>query len=170
MRRGLVPLIGRELIRKNIIKEYKDNHILVKLSKTVFNNFGSANINRKPDHDVILRNILIKDKKAIAKEIPVWRDPPKIITGHIDLIRIEDDVLEIVDYKPEGNFMRSIPQVAYYGYLLGKKFGLGIDEIKCISFNKDYAWRYDPFILFEELQKILKRLGKNDFDWLNYLD
>jgi len=163
LNKGIVPSIGREFINRNIIKEVGKEYILVSLSSKVFENFVKAKINRIPNHDVILRNILLKDENSIAKEIPIWMDPPNTITGHIDLIRISNNILEVADYKPEGNFMRSIPQVAFYGYLLAKKFGLDSSEINCISFNRELAWIYNPFIIFEELNTILKGV------WNNYL-
>ena len=47
-----------------------------------------------PGHEPILKNILIKDKDAIAIEVPIWNEERnKEVTGHIDLVQIENDVV-----------------------------------------------------------------------------
>ena len=76
----------------------------------------------KPNHEHVLKHILREDDKSLATEIPIWTKNPKSVTGHIDLLRNDGNVIQVVDYKPEGNFVRSIPQVAYYGFIIKKKF------------------------------------------------
>ena len=107
-----------------------------------------------PGHDPILKNILIKDNDAIAIEVPIWSEEEnKEITGHIDLIQIENDSVKVIDYKPEGNFLLSLPQVAMYGFLVKSK--LKLNKVKCISFNKQGAWEYDPTILKMDIKDYL---------------
>ena len=95
--------------------------------------------------------ILIKDKDSIAIEVPIWSvSKDNHLTGHIDLIQIEDNIIKIIDYKPEGNFLFSLPQVATYGLLI--KELIHVEKINCISFNKNFAWEYNPEILLTELK------------------
>ena len=137
----------------------------------------------KPSHDEVLTRILLKNENTIALETPVWtRRQTKLtdfiqteqefcfsfncsLTGHIDLLMFDsqDDRLVVVDYKPEGVFLRSLPQVATYGLLL--KRILGISEIKCISFRKEDAWVYDPEILRTVIEKLLKIHGDPLLKW-----
>ncbi|GAG53977.1 unnamed protein product, partial [marine sediment metagenome] len=115
-----------------------------------------------------LKNILIKDRNSIAIEIPVWNDAEnKTITGHIDLIQVKDDVVKIIDYKPEGDFLFSLPQVAMYGFLLKSK--LNIKNLRCISFNKEEAWEYDPKVLISDIKDYLLSNRINNRPWEYYL-
>ncbi|MFX0146506.1 MAG: hypothetical protein ACFE8E_02030, partial [Candidatus Hodarchaeota archaeon] len=91
----------------------------------------------------------------------------KAITGHIDLIQIQDNTIKVIDYKPEGNFMYSLPQVATYGLLL--KSVLNIDHIRCISFNKSCAWEYDPNILLSDIKEYLKLRNIDNRLWEQYI-
>jgi hypothetical protein len=121
-----------------------------------------------PGHEPILKNILLKDKDAVAIEVPIWnKKENNIITGHIDLIQIENDVVKVIDYKPEGNFLLSLPQVAMYGYLIKSK--LNIKKVRCISFNKRGAWEYDPNILKEDIKEYLVSQHINERPWEKFI-
>lgn len=167
LKRGLVPRIGRQLVKEGIITEYGSQHELSRMADKVFINFEKAKIDRKPGHDVILKNILIKDEKSIATEVPVWYEKPEKITGHIDLVRINGDYVEVCDYKPEGNFMRSIPQVAYYGLVLKRQ--LQLPYVVCSSFNRENLWEYEPNILFDRLDTILSQIDAEGYKWQYFI-
>ncbi|MCK4797535.1 MAG: hypothetical protein KAT05_09150 [Spirochaetes bacterium] len=138
---------------------------------------------QKPSHDEVLTQILLKNDQAFAIETPVWTSRQmnldsyiqkeddlhfnffRSITGHVDLLMFDDtdNSLVVVDYKPEGYFLRSIPQVAIYGLLL--KRILRLTHIKCISFSKDEGWIYDPEILRTEIEKHIKLNGNPSLKW-----
>ena len=126
LKRGKVAEIGKTLIREGHIKETLSIHDLTKISKHLF----ADHVNQqkpKPSHNDIQTRILEEDPHSLAMEIPIWGKPPTtphVVTGHIDLIRIIDDTLFIIDYKPENNFMPSVPQVAFYGLLMQKNLNL----------------------------------------------
>ena len=145
---------SKSLIREGKIKLHGPGSRLPKHVNDVFENYKTSDIRKKPGHEPILKNILIKDKNSVAIEIPIWK---KInndhITGHIDLIQIENGVIKVIDYKPEGNFLFSLPQVATYGLFIESKFSL--HDIKCISFNRNGAWEYDPHILLTDVKNYL---------------
>lgn len=156
--KGLKPAFTRsfskKLIRTDKIQYHDSNSKLPQYAKKVFENFRENNFGSIPGHEPILKNILIKDKDAVAIEVPIWsKKENKVITGHIDLIQVENDVVKVIDYKPEGNFLISLPQVAMYGLLFKTK--LSIRNVKCISFNKQGAWEYDPNILKEDVKEYL---------------
>jgi len=154
LRSGFIRSFSKNLIRSGKIQYHDSNSRLPQYVQNVFeiyrvNNFGSI-----PGHEPILKNILIKDKDAVAIEVPIWtKKENKVITGHIDLIQVENDIVKVIDYKPEGNFLVSLPQVAMYGLLL--KSQINIKNVKCISFNKHGAWEYNPNILKEDLKEYL---------------
>ncbi|MFX1377001.1 MAG: hypothetical protein ACFFA0_14440 [Promethearchaeota archaeon] len=151
---AFIRSFSKKLIRSGKIKYLDSNSKLPQYVQKVFNNYKANRIPRIPGHEPVLKNILIKDKDSIAIEIPIWNETDgKVLTGHIDLLQVDNDLVKVIDYKPEGNFLLSLPQVAMYGYLLKSK--LNIKNIKCISFNKDKAWEYDPNILISDIKDYL---------------
>jgi hypothetical protein len=150
------------------IESSGSNSKLPQHAQKVMEIFKENKIPGIPGHEPILKNILIKDKNSIAIEVPVWNEAEnKVITGHIDLIQVENDVVKVIDYKPEGNFLYSLPQVAMYGFLLKEK--LNIKNLKCISFNKNELWEYDPLILLTDIKDYLISHRINERPWENYL-
>ena len=159
---------SKELIRSGKIQQYGPDSNLPKFVQRVYENFKVNRINGNPGHDPVLKNILIKDRNSIAIEIPIWNEEKnKYITGHIDLIQIENNVVKVIDYKPEGKFLHSLPQVATYGFLL--KSQLKIKNLKCLTFNRNEAWEYDPKILLMDIKEYLISHRINERPWENFL-
>jgi len=151
---AFITSFSKKLIREGKIQYFGSDSKLPNYTQNVFENFKINKIGKVPGHEPVLKNILIKDKNSVAIEVPIWKKVNNnYITGHIDLIQIEDNIVKVIDYKPEGNFMNSLPQVATYGLLIKSKFEL--QQIKCLSFNKKEAWEYDPIILLTEIKDYL---------------
>ncbi len=168
LKTAFIRSIGKSLIRSGKIQSNDSKSKLSQYAQKVFDIYQENNFGSIPGHDPILKNILIKDKDSIAIEVPIWsKIDNKVITGHIDLIQIENDIVKVIDYKPEGNFLLSLPQVAMYGFLVKSK--LDIKKIKCISFNKQSSWEYEPDILSESIKDYLISQKINDRPWENFL-
>ena len=165
--RGMCSRFGRILMEEGKITRLGPDNVYSKCAQNVIQNFRKSGMPNKPGHEPVLKNLLINHKNTIAIEVPVWRPPPKSITGHIDLLQIAGEELLVVDYKPEGNFIRSLPQVAFYGYLLGKN--LMLDHVTCISFNERDAWKYSPQILIDGLNKLLERYQFTSIPWMSFI-
>ncbi len=138
-----------------------------------------------PGHDPILTKILEINEQALATELPIWTvtldainnrniqpsqfncDADEIFTGHIDILLYDerDGSLIVADYKPEGSFLRSLPQVAIYGLVL--KQIIGYNNVKCVSFDRESAWVYNPEIIRTVIPEYLKMYGNPDLEWLN---
>ena len=160
--------LSKKLIREQKIRYLDSNSELPQYAQKVFQSFKNNGISISPGHEPILKYILIKDKNSLAIEVPIWKKfYNTYLTGHIDLIQIQDNIIKVIDYKPEGNFIYSLPQVASYGLLVKNKFNL--DELKCISFNKKEAWEYDPIILLKDVREYLLNHGGKDQIWDQYL-
>ncbi|MBN1213919.1 MAG: hypothetical protein JXA99_00605 [Candidatus Lokiarchaeota archaeon] len=154
IKKTFLTSIEKRLIRTGKVKKFDSDFILSSYAEDVFNNYVKNRIEKIPGHDPILKNILIKDKNAIAIEIPIWKQVHNhYITGHIDLIQAKEDIIKIIDYKPEGHFLYSLPQVASYGLIF--KSISSFNKIICVSFNKKEAWEYNPNILLEEIKDYL---------------
>ncbi|HEC37209.1 MAG TPA: hypothetical protein ENI29_03175 [bacterium] len=116
---------------------------------------------------------------TLAVELPVYFEyKGEIIAGHIDLLLIKDGVLYVTDYKPDQSpkagvsnylsFINSVPQLAAYALVLRDL--LGIEQVQCITFNKDGAWSFDPDDSLIFINKFLEGQSKLDLAfWSNYL-
>jgi len=159
---------SKKLIRSGKIKKYDSNSKLPNYARKVFENFQKNQLNKIPGHDPILKNILIRDQDSIAIEVPIWNKiNNEYITGHIDLVQINENVIKIVDYKPEGNFLYSLPQVATYGFLFKKI--LNVNDLKCLTFNKKEVWEYDPDILITDIKQYLISQKIKERIWEKFL-
>lgn len=142
----------------------------------------------KPGHDPILSGILMNINHSIAIEVPVWTRKQarltdfveseadqfsfaykKSITGHIDLVmyNTKTQSLTVADYKPEGFFLRSLPQVATYGLMLQRV--LKIKDVTCVSFNKEGLWYYKPKILVSSVEEGLQPYPDLKLRWRKYV-
>ena len=165
---AFIRSFSKRLIRSGKIKFYDSNSKLPQQAQKVMDIYKVNRIPKVPGHEPILKNILIKDKKSIAIEVPIWDEAENwSITGHIDLIQVENDVVKVIDYKPEGKFIFSLPQVAMYGLLLKSK--LNIRNLKCVSFNKKEAWEYDPNVLISDIKDYLISHQIDKRPWEKYL-
>jgi len=101
-----------------------------------------------PRRHFTVQDYLVKnDPSTVAMEVPVWSGFLRL-TGHIDLVRLTPRFIEVLDYKPEGRFLYSMPQVALYSYLLASCYPtIDMESIRCVSFNGKKAWGYHPDIL-----------------------
>jgi len=168
LKRGVVTDIGKKLIAEGHITETISIHELTKIAKHTIAEHMIAK-QSKPSHLDIQTKILEEDSRSIAMEVPIWGCPPvtsDLVTGHIDIIRIMDDTIQIVDYKPENNFMPSLPQVAFYGILLRKS--LNLKKLTCISFSSKKVWEYKPEILYL-INDILVDHNIKFFSWQHFL-
>ncbi len=168
---GISPkLLGSfktKLIRQGKIKRLDETSKYAKMVQSVFRNFRQNGLKEKPNHEAVLKNILIKDEESLAIEIPVWKRGQKgSLTGHIDLIQANENLIKVIDYKPEGRFLWSLPQVATYGNLIKKL--LKIKKLRCISFSLREVWEYNPEILLLDIKDFLINHGYGDRKWEKY--
>lgn len=198
LRRGAIKQISNELIAQGLITEIKSNNKYLEqipesiknLPSTAFKAFSifTKEFQHNPGHDPILHRILIENEHALSLETPIWTIPNKTkifqnqknhpfnipcltpFTGHIDLILFDetDESLIIADYKPEREFLRSLPQVAVYGLVI--KRILGIQKVKCVSFSREDAWIYDPEIIRNEIMEQIHSNGNPELDWMQLID
>lgn len=101
--------------------------------------------------------MLENDNQTIAMEVPLWMMPDEIedyhnlfnsdepLTGHIDVLRIDDDKIWIWDYKPNAHRERyAATQVYFYALMLSKRIGIGLDKFRCGYFDHNYAYMFKP--------------------------
>jgi len=177
-------MISNEIIKVIDVKnceEYRRIYSLIEFSKNKYYNLSQIySSHDSPGHEYILPNILIENQNSVGIEIPVWMKHENLfLTGHIDLIQVINGIIYVIDYKPEEtpyvtsrisySFMRSLPQVASYGLLLKRVFG--IKDLLCITFNKKGGWVYEPEISLKLYNLFIKKLKKykvHDRPWEKY--
>lgn len=132
---------------------YHEDHILIKLAKESrkFNNFKSR-------HENLEQYFLDNDRGTIAVELPLWiedgelKDFTKIfdtreaLTGHIDILRIEDDgKIAIWDYKPNAyKETKAHVQVFLYAYMLSVRTGIKLSNFVCGYFDEVDLYQFNP--------------------------
>lgn len=111
------------------------------------------------------------DDKTIATEVPIWLKSNEIdnydeifkskdaLSGHIDLVRIENEKIWIWDYKPKAHKeVYADTQVYFYALMLSRRTGIGLDNFRCGYFDDSSAYIFEPK---DDLIKVSKKL--NDF-------
>jgi hypothetical protein len=109
-------------------------------------------------HENLQKFFLDHDGHTIACEVPVWAqaweftDYPRLLgtheplTGHIDVVRREDDgLLGVWDYKPRAAAERGAHiQVFLYALMLALRTGLPMSAFLCGYFDEKDAYVFRP--------------------------
>lgn len=119
-----------------------------------------TNKNRfRESHPKVQVFLLENDDKTIAMEVPIWVSPEELnifsksfktkspLTGHIDILRIEDKKIWIWDYKPNSIEEKyASTQIYFYALMLSKRTGIPLDKFRCGYFDNKYAYIFKPDI------------------------
>lgn len=109
------------------------------------------------NHSKVQVFMLENDDKTIASEVPIWieekelKDYNKIfktkepLTGHIDLLRVEDGKVWVWDYKPNAHREKfATTQTYFYAIMLSKRTGIDLENFRCGYFDSCYAYVFKP--------------------------
>ena len=111
----------------------------------------------KSPHDNVEVYLLENDSKTIASEVPVWLEPVELkkcaplfsssecLTGHIDILRYENEKLGVWDYKPNvsANEQAGL-QVFLYAIALSVRTGIPLVHFLCGYFDQRKAYLFSP--------------------------
>ncbi len=149
---------------------HDSNHYLCQHVRSVFNHYKINRIGKYPDHPPILNYILSEEKKALAIEIPVWKEitasaNSEFFIGHIDLLLVESDTLVIADYKPKlRKIYKSLPQITVYALFLRdrlKDYSKNSSvKIKCVGFTRDQAIEWNPDKIVPKIIEFVEKENK----------
>ena len=122
-----------------------------------------ANKKFESAHDIVEDTFLEKDPNTIAAEIPVWTNyfelngsgngfriteligDTKPLTGHIDLLQVKDDRINVLDFKPNASKEKWAPtQLFVYALMLSKRTGLSLQNFRCCYFDEKTSFWFDP--------------------------
>ena len=67
------------------------------------------------------------------------------LTGHIDVLQIEDDKIWVWDYKPNAQLEKyATTQTFFYALMLSKRTGIPLDNFRCGYFDENVAYLFKP--------------------------
>jgi len=111
----------------------------------------------KSSHLKVQMFLLEHDKKTVAIEVPVWLLPEELhkfgdyfksngpLTGHIDILRIEDEKIWVWDYKPNAAAERyAATQTYFYALMLSARTGIPLEKFRCGWFDSHSAFVFKP--------------------------
>ncbi|MBU2637641.1 MAG: PD-(D/E)XK nuclease family protein [Nanoarchaeota archaeon] len=111
----------------------------------------------KSEHMKVQMFMLENDKKTVAIEVPVWLMPKeedkfdnlfkekKPLTGHIDILRIENNKIWVWDYKPNAEKEKyAATQTYFYALMLSKRTNIPIENFMCGWFDTANAFVFKP--------------------------
>lgn len=111
----------------------------------------------KDNHSKVQIFMLENDDKTIAMEVPIWLESAELdeyislfgclepLTGHIDILRIEDGKIWIWDYKPGAMKEKyAATQVLFYALMLSKRTGISLEKFRCGYFDATDAFIFKP--------------------------
>lgn len=96
------------------------------------------------------------DSKTVSIETPVWMNKDEqektgffasdeSLTGHIDLVRIEDDKIWIWDYKPDAHKEKHAHvQTFLYALMLSKRTNIPLSRFRCGYFDEKNVYAFNP--------------------------
>ena len=119
--------------------------------------------NNNERHTAIQDFMLINDSTTIAVEMPVYltnwdagyyrnqkgfifplSNYATPITGHIDILQIRNNLLHILDYKPNASKINPIEQLTLYALALSRKLNLPLYHFKCAWFDENNYYEFFP--------------------------
>ncbi len=162
--------------KKNQEKEQRASQIkfnYLKITKLNKNNLAnklaslslqSTDINKKR-HEIIQDFMLANDTTTIATELPVYLTHDDIlyftsrkfylnlsnyktpITGHIDILQIRNNLIHILDYKPNSSKTNPVEQLLIYSLALSSRTKLPLSRFKCAWFDESNYYEFFPLHL-----------------------
>ena len=118
----------------------------------------------RDNHQRVQVFMLENDDKTIGMEVPIWLNKDEYnyysqtfrsdepLTGHIDVLRIEDGKIWIWDYKPNAFSEKfASTQTFFYALMLSRRTEIPLENFRCGYFDEDYAFIFKP-----ELKNLIK--------------
>lgn len=111
----------------------------------------------KTPHAKVQNFMLERDDKTVAMEVPLWLTPSEMsplasffgtnapLTGHIDVLRIEDEKIWVWDFKPHAHKEKyAHTQVSFYALMLSARTGIPLEQFRCGYFDEHIAYVFQP--------------------------
>ena len=112
-------------------------------------------------HSNVQMFMLQHDDKSIGMEIPIWLFPKEWegfakafqsedpLSGHIDVLRIEDGKVWVWDFKPKADKEKyATTQTFFYALMLSKRSGIPLSKFMCGYFDEKTSFVFRPSASF----------------------
>jgi ATP-dependent exoDNAse (exonuclease V) beta subunit len=118
--------------------------------------------NNKQRHEVIQDFMLTNDTTTLATEVPIYftkddllyfkskgftinpQDYQTPVTGHIDILQIRNNLIHILDYKPDADKEKPIQQLTIYALAIASRTKLDLKSFKCAWFDENNYYEFFP--------------------------
>jgi transposase-like protein len=97
-------------------------------------------------HAMVQKFLLATDSATIAVEVPVFltgNETQRILgkgeglVGHIDILQIFDETVQVLDYKPEAEKEKNVTsQLFLYALALSRRTGIHLKHVRCAWFDE----------------------------------
>ncbi|MFT4311504.1 MAG: PD-(D/E)XK nuclease family protein [Candidatus Woesearchaeota archaeon] len=111
----------------------------------------------KDAHMNVQTFMLAYDKSTVAMEVPIWLEEAEMdkfkeifkttkpLSGHIDIIRIEDQKIWIWDFKPNAHREKyAHTQTYFYALMLSKRTKIPLEKFMCGYFDDKKVYTFNP--------------------------
>jgi len=111
----------------------------------------------KSNHSKVQLFMLENDRNTVAIEVPIWMNSDELggfkslfgsnepLSGHIDVLGIDEENIWVWDYKPNANKERyASTQVYFYALMLSKRTGIPLERFRCGYFDWERAYVFKP--------------------------
>jgi hypothetical protein len=111
----------------------------------------------KTAHSKVQVCMLENDENTVAVELPLWLESEELdfyqslfktsepLTGHIDLLRIENNKIWVLDYKPNARREKfAATQVYFYAFMLSKRTKIPLEKFRCGYFDSEDCYLFKP--------------------------
>jgi len=109
----------------------------------------------KKSHNSIQSFMLEHDNKTISTEVPLWLthletknvipNAAAELTGHIDLLRIENNKIWVWDFKPKAIKEKyAAGQTFMYSLMLSSRTGIPLKNFACGYYDENDAFVFQP--------------------------
>lgn len=99
-------------------------------------------------HTVVEQFMIINDRATVACEVPVWYWDKKIdngVTGHVDILQVRNNLVYILDYKPDAaKDKKAAGQLYQYALALSFRTKIPLHSIRCAWFDEKSYYEYSP--------------------------
>lgn len=136
----------------NIAPKHIEGHPICKLAE-----LGMDYGRYRTAHSNVEVYMLESDNNTVAVEVPIWLLPHELdvyhslfdcedpLSGHIDVLRVEDDNVWIWDFKPNAAKEKYAKcQLLFYALMLSKRTGLPMTRFRCGYFDEKDAFVFKP--------------------------
>lgn len=108
------------------------------------------------NHSRVEAQFIENDPTTIACEVPLWvlkneadgmplPDSTFPFSGHIDVLRLDGNRVNILDYKPNAHREKyAATQLYFYSLMLSRRTGIPLEKMSCAYFDENREYWFEP--------------------------